>query len=84
MIDYKNNPDLFNIINNITVGSQIRCLHRFNSYGEYTQTRTPKICKVVAKYEHFCTVEHVSPFGVYYEDICYTDLLTHRHTVYNY
>lgn len=85
MINYRNNPELFNIVDNITIGSQIMVTHRFNSYGEYKRTRKPKICKVVAVYEHFCTVEHRCSKGtVYYEDINYTDFLTGHHRVYNY
>lgn len=85
MINYRNNPELFNIADQINVGSQIMVKYRFNTHGEYAQTRKPLICKVVAVFEHFCTVEHVTDYGYkYYEDICYTDLLTGRHSVYNY
>jgi len=85
MINYRNNPELYNIADQITVGSQIKLKHRVNSYGDYKATRKHIICRVVAVYDYFCTVEHVTKYGTkFYEDVCYTDLLTGRHSVYNY
>lgn len=85
MINFRNNPELFDIIDQLTVGSQIQVRYRYNSHGEYQLARKPRIAKVVAMYEHFCTVEHKTDYGTsYLENICYTDLLTGRHRVYNY
>ena len=84
-MDYKNNLPLLNIMNNVTIGTQILCRYRYNSNGEYVKTRRPRLATVVALYKNFCTVEHKTKYhGSYFEDICYIDLLTRRHRVYKY